>query len=56
MNSNWWKPSLGPDCDNKCGRKATHAVGFVDHLLLCASCLSWGQIRRRWHKEPVQVI
>ncbi|UVK63442.1 hypothetical protein [Mycobacteroides abscessus] len=55
MGKAWWQ-ALMPDCDNHCGQKATHAVGIVDHLLLCSGCLAWGQIRRWWHKEPVQVI
>ncbi len=56
MGNTWWKPSLMPDCETCRGRKATHAVGITDLFLVCAPCLSWGQLRRWWHKQPVQVI
>lgn len=41
-------------CDTGCGRGSTHAVGFVDHRLVCEPCLEHGDRRRQWNLEPRQ--
>lgn len=47
---------LAPECDQCHEGQATHAVGAVNHRLVCSPCLDWGDRRRWWNKQPVQVI